>query len=78
MSQLAAVIDSSPAERIVVIGDTNTRASEITNIKDSGLEVPDLPGLRGIASETDLMLIVLVSKHRLRDASLIRMSRLEI
>ena len=44
MSQLAAVIDSSPAERIVVIGDTNTRASEITNIKDSGLEVPDLPG----------------------------------
>jgi endonuclease/exonuclease/phosphatase family metal-dependent hydrolase len=44
MSQLAAVIDSSPTERIVVIGDTNTRASEITKIKDSGLEVPDLPG----------------------------------
>ena len=33
MSQLAAVIDSSLAERIVVIGDTNTRASEITILK---------------------------------------------
>ena len=44
LSQLAAVIDSSPTEHIAIIGDTNTRASEITKIKDSGLEVPDLPG----------------------------------
>ena len=44
LSQLAAVIDSSPTERIAIIGDTNTRASEITKIKDSGLGVPDLPG----------------------------------
>ena len=36
LSQLAAVIDSSPTERIAIIGDTNTRASEITKIKDSG------------------------------------------
>tara|TARA_Y100000768_G_scaffold160978_1_gene120352 strand:+ start:1887 stop:2582 length:696 start_codon:yes stop_codon:yes gene_type:complete len=43
LSQLAAVINSSPTEHIAIIGDTNTRASEITKIKDSGLKVPDLP-----------------------------------
>ena len=41
--QLSDVIQSSPLERIAIIGDTNSRASEARRIQDVGLLAPNPP-----------------------------------
>ncbi|MDH3303257.1 MAG: hypothetical protein OES24_22360 [Acidimicrobiia bacterium] len=42
--QLRVVLQASPTERIVVIGDTNTRVDEEDAFADLGLEAPRPPG----------------------------------
>jgi endonuclease/exonuclease/phosphatase family metal-dependent hydrolase len=43
LAQLAAVVEASPTESLVVIGDTNTRVDEIAAITDAGLRAPRPP-----------------------------------
>ena len=41
--QLSAIIRGCPNEHLAIIGDTNTRNSEIKQIRDAGLFAPTLP-----------------------------------
>jgi endonuclease/exonuclease/phosphatase family metal-dependent hydrolase len=43
LAQLAAVVEASPTEELVIIGDTNTRADEIPAIEAAGLRAPRPP-----------------------------------